>query len=364
MFKNIRRILYKYLFRHNLFKLFMIILFIWIVGSIMLFLVEHNVKVYDEDGKPVKNEFQTISDSFWNMTIYLFSGFDTGSPNTTMGKIIVTFILISSLGFVGYFTATIASVFVENTLQGRYKMPSKELSGQIVICNWNFKGLQIIKEIHNPVLKIRRPIVILTENTDKIIFPDTEDEAFNDVFLLKGDPANEIMLKRANIMNAYSVIILADSEQGKYTDAKSVLIALSIKNISADIYTIAEVNDPTVIPHFDKAGVNEIVSSAHLGHQVIAQAAITHGISRFYKNLLTFSKDTNEVYLVDLPDKFVGRTFAEVSIELAKTRSSSPVIPVGVKRNSYIHINPDSGKLGALTASDKLFVIAYERPEL
>ncbi len=351
LLKFIKKILH-----NTLVRVFIIILMIWFFGSIFLYFAESKVN---------SKEFGSIGEAFWNMAIYLFNGMDKGPPVTITGRIIVIMILISSLVLVGVFTAKIASLFIEISMRGRFKMPSNELSNHIVICNWSHKVLKIITEVHNPVLKIKRPVVIISENTEDINFPDQDDDdIFNDVYLIKGDCANEQILKRANVNKAYSVIILADDQEGKYTDSKSILTILSLKNINENIYTIAEVANVKNLDHFKKAGVNEFISSTNLGIQLISQSAITHGITKFYDNLLTFSEETNEVYLADLPEKMIGKTFTEVSIELAEKRSVKPFIIVGLKRNDKIMINPEPEKFDTFRKDDKLLIVSYERPNL
>ena len=68
-------------------------------------------------------------------------------------------------------------------------MPVSTLKNHIIICNWNSFGIKIIEEIHNPVHKEIRPIVVISETADEIILPDKNDnELFNDIYLIKGDP--------------------------------------------------------------------------------------------------------------------------------------------------------------------------------
>ena len=60
--------------------------------------------------------------------------------------------------------------------------------------------------------------------------PDKQDEAaFNDVYIVKGDPSNEVILKRAKVSQAYSVVILADDREGKHADGKTILTCIAIR---------------------------------------------------------------------------------------------------------------------------------------
>jgi len=356
LLKELKKVLSKYIINNKLIRLLFIIVLIWVIGALLLWLFEYKVN---------PKEFSNFGESFWNMSIYLFSGLDKGAPVTVRGRLLVTFILIISLGIVGIFTATIASIFISDTLKGRSKMPSRGFKDHIIICNWNSEGIHLIKEMHNPVLKNIRPIVIVAKNIDKNELPEEDkDDIFKNVYIIKGDPTDNTMLNKACLNKAYSVIIISDLSHENYADSKSVLIALAVKNLNPDIYLIAEVQDINNVIHFKNAKIDELVSSSQLGVQLISQSAITHGITSIYNRLLTFSEETNEVYLVELPEEFIGKTFSELSIALSQIRDTEPVILVGVKRKDRIFINPKQEDFTSFKRDDELFVISFERPDL
>jgi len=211
---------------YKIIRLVAIIFLIWLVGASILWITEGSSN----------QDFNSLPKSLWNIAVYLFSGLDSGVPSTVLGKIIVACILILSLGIVGIFTATIASMLIENRVGGKRKMPKYDLSDHIVICNWNEKGVSIIKEVHAKIVKHKRPVVIVSEQGEKIQFPDNDDlPEFENIYVINGDPANEIILKRANVQLAYSVIILADPEQGELGDAKSILVAMGVRSVCEEL---------------------------------------------------------------------------------------------------------------------------------
>ena len=342
------------LLSNNLVRVFLIIIFTWFLGSVLLWVFEHEQN---------PDDFSSIGEAFWNMAVYLFSGLDKGAPRTAAGRILATIILVSSLGVVGFFTASIASMIIAEKLKGRFKMPSN-LKDHIVICGWNDRLPNIIREIHNPVHKTRRKVVIVAENADEITLPEKhDDDLFADVHLVKGSPSDDLVLEKTSVISCYSCLILADQTDIKYADGKSILTAIAVKNISRSVYVVAEVTDASNIPHFKKTGVDEIISSSHLGIQLMSQSAITHGITRVYNDLLTFSDDTNELYLVDLPHRYIGIPFSDLMKELSSARDEKPIVPLGIKRNGRCFINPRNDEVNLLEKEDQLFVISFDRPD-
>ena len=61
-------------------------------------------------------------------------------------------------------------------------------------------GLDWIREVHSKIIQDKRPVVIIHDDTEEIDLPDTQDDpAFNDVYIVKGDTTNEIVLRRAQV---------------------------------------------------------------------------------------------------------------------------------------------------------------------
>jgi voltage-gated potassium channel len=341
-------------------RLGIIILVIWLIGASILWFTEG----------AQNTEFNTLPKSLWNIAVYLFSGLDSGVPQTAAGKIIVTLILVMSLGIVGIFTATIASMLVEHRIGGRRKMPKYELKNHIVICNWNNKGLPLVKEVHAKIVKHKRPIVIITDQEDSVDFPEHEDEPeFEDVYIIKGDPTNEIILKRANVHNAYTVVVLADPKQEKLADAKSILVCMGIRSLCDEFdlpktYTAVEGISPQNIEHLRRAGADEIISAGDFSSLLLAQTSLVHGLSKVYRNLLTISEETNEIYLLPVPKDYIGKTFSQLGADIYSHRDKkNPVIPIGVKTQDKVILNPKPSVFDVFSKGDQLIVIAFERPQ-
>jgi len=270
------------------------------------------------------------------------------------------------------------------------------LSDHYVICNWNDLGDQIIRELHASVLGERRAIVIVTDQPEAVpkTEPETDDDPYHNVFVIPGDPTSDKILARANIAQANTAIVLSDPREGKHADTKTVLIALAIEAIEPRVHTIVELLRSRSRIHFRYTHVDEVVCVDELTEKLLAQTAITHGLSEFYMRLLTATEDTNEVYVVDVPEAFVGKTYRDLEHALVEYEAED-VILVGVQTetartedgqkvyNHHAHeihtrvltINPPcrenlppasplKDRDYVLQAGDQLFLIAYCPPGL
>lgn len=348
------RLIWRHTFRRMLFHLILL----WMIAAITLYLTEG----------PSNPGFDSLHKVFWNIAVYFFSGLDSAQPETPAGQVVVTVVLAISVGIVAIFTGMIASFLVESRIGSRRRMPKYNLSDHLIICNWNEKAVPIIRELHAEIIKDKRAIVVVSEQADAAELPEQEDDAaFEDVFLVKGDPANEIALKRACVSDAYSILILADPAEGHLADAKSILIAMAARAAGDEtkrVHICVEGIDPSNSSHLKRAGVDEIVGASDFTMMLLAQSSLSHGLSVVYHNLLNVSSDTNEIYLLPVPDSFVGKQFEELGAAMFQHRvAENPAILIGAITKDGILINPHPGQMATFVQDDQLIVIAFERPD-
>src|SRR5262249_15989746 len=261
---------------------------------------------------------------------------------------------------------SVASLLVERYLRRR-DVTHFEMDDHLVLCNWAPRGLEWIREVHSKIITGPRPIVIIHDNPDEIDLPDKQDEpAFNDVHILKGDPTNEVILRRATVSQAYSIVVLSDPREGKHADGKSVLICIAIHHLIRGEHQpniVAECQNPSNRHHLLKAGASEVVSSDSLGLRLLARSALFHGMSQFYQELLTVRRDANEVYLVPAPEDLVGLSFTEVSELFLRYRNDRrSCLLIGIQRGDEMMINPIGDGAGPLHAHDQLILLSRIYP--
>jgi voltage-gated potassium channel Kch len=173
--------------------------------------------------------------------------------------------LVLGVGLAGLFTASVASLLIERYLRRR-DVEKFEMEDHLVLCNWSPRGLEWIREVHAKIVQGKRPVVIIHDETNEIDLPDKQDDAaFNDVYIVKGDSTNEVVLRRAKVPNAHSVVILTDDREGKHADGKSILTCIAIRNIcrgEKQPSVAAECRNPSNRHHLKKAGADEVISTA------------------------------------------------------------------------------------------------------
>jgi voltage-gated potassium channel len=308
-----------------------------------------------------------VFDAFRIVFILFLGEYEDFGPQTVIGKIISVISLLIGVAIVATFIGKIASLFIH--LKREVKMP-KELGSHIVICNWNDRGDRIIKEIHSPLAAPETEIVVIAKK-------DIDEEElrmcpeYEKVFFMRSDPTLHHILNKARAHLAKSVILLADDDCSD-ADARTALISLAITKLEKEMprkpHIVAEVINHNKIQHLLDAGVDEWICSSDYGLGIIAQCALYGKLSDVYQQLLTYSSDTNEIYMVDsgrYPEDFLGHSFNELSRMIDENRNPhNPIVLLGIKREGAVILNPKIDEFDVLKKDDNLIVMSFDQPKL
>jgi len=152
-------------------------------------------------------------------------GYGDVYPVTFAGRIVGAVVMVFGIGFLGMFTATLASLFVERKMiEDRGLRPLKNLKDHIILCGWNYCAREVISEIHTEDKS--RDIVIVSDLNEK---PVVEDH----IHFVKGDPSDISKLEMACLRTANVAIVLHDESSG---DGQTILTVLAIKREQPSIY--------------------------------------------------------------------------------------------------------------------------------
>ena len=246
----------------------------------------------------------------------------------------------------------------------------------IILCNWNDGGDRIVRELHADEA---------APNTDIRVVADMDIHeaelrkhiAYRKVHFIKSDPVLHHVLAGEKVDAATTVIILADT-RAPDPDAKSAMIALAVSSLchgDTRPRILAEAMNHRRMEHLKDAGCDEVICAADFGLGILAQCALHPKLSIVYNNLLTYSADTNEVYVVAgerFPRALLGMTFAEGGDFLNRRRDRiNPAILIGVRRGEEVFLNPQTDRRNTPGApfdtfreGDALIVISYGPPDL
>ena len=322
-----------FLQRENLFRLMGVIVVLVLTGAAGL--------AYFEEDRP-------FHDALWWAIVTLTTvGFGDISPETLGGRLIGVVLMFFGIGVLGTFTATIAGAFVEQRQRKDRGMGDCDLEGHIILCGWNDRTKEILKDLRADSRSAARPIALVADVETN---PAGGDEHLR---FVRGTETEDD-LGRAGIERAETVVLVGDRSQDyRARDAKAVLAVLTVKNLNPSAYVIVELAGEENVRHCRHAKADEIVVGADLCSRVISTATLDHGISTVLRELLS-AQEGHDLITMPVPEAHGGRPFIDVFSDLKREKGT---IALAIKRRGTGHIvtNPDAHD--RVAAGDSLVVI-------
>lgn len=303
------------------FKLLLIFLVIWLLGSVLTILSQWAF-TDNYSGTPFQKKYLKY---FWPVIIELVSGYDIDHKALSLNlisNIVSVLMLITGVVIFAIFTGQIVSMFI-HVLQRIHLMPEKPykflFKRPVVICGINEKLHNIIKELRRSPLTHDREIIIVDKDADKLRVGDKE--LYRDVWHVKGDQADRKVLANVLGEEETSAIILAaapkECDLGRYSDSRAIETAMAIEGYRENTHTVLELMDDRNIPHLKHTKINEWIAVHEYGVKLTSQAALQQGMGSVFHYLLGIgdqNREPNRIHFSGscLPGSFTGRTYEEV----------------------------------------------------
>lgn len=325
--------------RENLHRLFLLVVVLVVISSWLIVLLEPGISLPDA--------------VWWSIVTMTTVGYGDIAPVTFGGRVIAFVLMFFGIGVLATLTASIASVLVDAKIKESLGMGSFDFKEHIILCEWNHRARHILQALRADPKTATSPVVLIANIDRKPI----DDER---LFFVQGEVDDET-LHRANLAEATTVVILDDDRlDATARDAKVVLHTLNVETLNPQAYTIVHLTNEANVIHCRRANADEIIVSNELSSNLIARAALDHGISKIISEVLA-SGPGNELYKVMAPASMIGQPFIEVFTEM-KRHHQSIVVAVQHQEDGDVMSNPHDDYV--LQADDYLLVIAEERPQL
>ena len=327
---------YSFLQRENVIKLLAVIIVIVLCSGYLISSYEPGVSF--------------SSGLWWSIVTLTTVGYGDISPSTSGGRILAVVIMFFGIGLLGILSASLASMLISMRIRENKGMVTSKVDNHIIICEWNHRAKAVLKELRSDSQTENQPIVLIA---------DIEEKPVDDPLLVfvRGI-VNEESLKKANLAEANTIIILGDDRvETTARDAKVVLTTLTVESINPEVYSVVELVDKANEPHCKRANADEIIVGSELNSNLIASAASDHGISRIVSELLS-SRYGNELYSMSVPREMIGLSFFDVFVAMKKDNNTT-VFGVQKGRGGEFISNPDADYI--VCPEDHLLGISQDR---
>ena len=302
-------------------RLLLLLLLVWLMGSSAMYLIEGSRN----------SSFHSLGQSGIAILHYLTSGLESKYPITLAGNLIAILMLTIGVAVVTIFTGTVVSLLLERMLNVR-RLPAKpwrrlKLESHLVLVGWTRRTHRLLQLLHGPeIARQRPPIVVVTDDAAKTQL-EPEDR-FRNTWVVEGERGDRTTLERADLDRARLALVMSDREpEHRYG---SISAALALEQVAPRVHSVVEIRDEPLAEHARSARADEIVNTALLGERLLSQCVISPGIQRIYDELLTFSRGSQEIYIVDVPPELDGVAWTEVRERLLDRW----VVPLGYRTAS------------------------------
>ncbi|MEK7863338.1 MAG: NAD-binding protein [Chloroflexota bacterium] len=253
----------------------------------------------------------TFGDALWYAVVTMTStGYGDVIPATLWGRLVGVMLMFGGLTVLSVVTATVASVLVARRIKEERGLETLKLKGHLLVCGWN----PYVERVLDAVFAVggAREVVLVNELAEEQAAEILARQQGRTVRFVRGDPASEAVLRRANINEARAAIVVADASRGMTTasDDRTTLVTLTLKSIRPELRVTVEALDDRSEPHLRRAGADDIVISGEFNGFLLSSAAVSPGISQVVRPLLSLSG--TQLRRIAVPVDLVGKSYGEV----------------------------------------------------
>ena len=293
----------------------------------------------------------TWADAFWWSIVTMTTvGYGDFFPSTFGGRWLVGMpTMVLGIGLLGYILSLIATFMLESKSLELKGMKTVQCSDHVVICEYGSEGelLKLIEEIQQDSATGDSHIVVIDDSIEQL--PASMQQS--KVHFVRGDAAQESVLRQANVDEARAVIIQSSAHYG--SDDRNLKIALAVKSYSPSVFLVAECAHPENVRFLEQAQCDSILCVSTLSEQMLVQELLSPGVGSVVSQL-TSNSEGKQFYIVDMPEKYENYRSAR------KANSSAGRVPVGIQRNGNNSLLPEDDF--AIESGDRLILIASQRP--
>ncbi len=292
-------------------------------------------------------------DTFWGSFATLFG---KGGEPTWAEKILgfLTWVCTVALGgsVTGFIVGAITRTF-ERLRKG--KSPIVD-NNHTLILGWSNRIYPILKELAVANQNVRKAKVVIFSDKTRDFMEDEIEARATELGKLKvitrtGDVTNPEDLKRTNIGNAKSIIVL-DADDAGDANVVSTVLAIKAVNPNPNIKIVAEIDDANTGEALTTATNGQVITvrSHEIIARVTAQASRRPGLAAVVLDLLDF--DGDEIYFTSVP-ALAGKTYADALLSFNEAAVIGLVDEKGVPS-----VNPPLSTV--ISANSQIIAIAED----
>lgn len=300
-----------------------------ILGIILYLCLIYLISIL-ERGQPNAN-INTMTDALWYAVVTLTTvGYGDFYPVTPIGKLIGLFIILGSLGVLGYVIGEVTSrinTYMEKKKSGYF---GTKFEAHYVIIGWSEFGRQVADQIFNAGHKIA--FVTNSKNDLELIknlYPH------DDCFVLFSDYANTAAYEKVNIESSKAVFINFKE------DTETLVFVLNLKKAYPSVKIIVNCSNPELKETLQNTGVSHVVARQEVASRMVASYLFEPHVAEYTEDLISTSvldddQDIQQFKVID-GNPYIGKTYFDAFVDLKKKQN---VILIGLVEEGRLMKDP------------------------
>ncbi len=260
----------------------------------------------------------------WAIFTILGQG-DSGYVTSAGGFLISWLLVLFGVAIVGTITGALVALVIDFLLKEGQGLGASGYRDHIVVCGWNSTARDLIQGLKGDEYKAK---VVVLAMVDK-------NPAGDGVYFVHGDATEVDDLRRAGIEDAAAALVFP-ADATNEADMHGILTVMAIESIAPQVRTVAEINNPRHVQHFEQAHVDEMLVTSRLASRLLARSALYPGLTGLVTDIVS-GGEGSELYRVELPTSYLGLTIDEVSTRL---RNEHRATLLAVSRGTQTFVNP------------------------
>ncbi|UII20942.1 potassium channel family protein [Fulvivirga ligni] len=290
---------------------------------------------------------KSISDAFWYAIVTLTTvGYGDFYPVTPVGKVIGLFLIIGSIGVLGYVIGEITSKFNQYMEKKKYGFWGTDFEGHYVIIGWNEFGRQVAEQIFNSGHKIAF-VVDSKADVDiiKDIFPS------DNCFCMFADFHNMEAYKKVNLNKSNGVFVNFKE------DTETLVFVLNLKKAYQQCSIVVTCANPALKDTFMNAGIRYVIAQSEVASRLVASYIFEPSVASYTEDLITTSISDGDSdiqqYRILKSNRFAGGDYLDAFHQLKEEFNA---VAIGMVSDNKVIKNPSKGQ--QIQAGDYLILIS------
>ncbi|BAT72004.1 ion transporter [Thermosulfidibacter takaii ABI70S6] len=292
------------------------LILIAVILTCLVFIVEH----------PHGNLKGPLDALWWLIVTISTVGYGDIVPQTTLGKVIGMFVIITGTILFTFVTGSVASHLVDLKLREREGRGKITFNNHIIIIGNSPKTEEILTGLTNLWHDSSPPSVVLVNTASpeqlellKNKFPNLNMEFF------RGDSSSEAILKQAGAHKADKAIILLDQDSAiEESEKRNLHTVLALRAISEGIEIYVETTSEENKKHLLRAGANEVILHGEFVEYLAAGLLSCSGMGLLLRNLMDTASP--KLKIISIEGKFRKKPYREFLTHLRQNN----LLPIAI----------------------------------